>query len=91
VISVAVKVRLHPFLNDGKEGIFEVDGSTVGECLKKLVELNPAFRERFFEKDGKLRNYMEVLVNTKTTFPLELSHPVKDGDTLDVIVFLAGG
>jgi len=88
---MGIKVRLHPFLNDGKEGIFEVNGKTVGECLNELVKLNPAFKERFFERNGKLKNYIEVLVNAKTTFPQELTYPVKDGDEIDVIVFLAGG
>jgi molybdopterin converting factor small subunit len=88
---MGVKVRLHPFLNDGKEGVFEVNGKTVGECLNELVKTNPVFKERFFERNGKLRNYIEVLVNAKTTFPQELTYPVKDGDEIDLIVFLAGG
>lgn len=88
---MAVKVRLHPYLNEGKEGLMEVNGGTVGECLENLIKLNPSLRERLFEKDGKLKNFIEVLVNTKTTFPQELAYPVKDGDELDIIVFLSGG
>lgn len=88
---MGVKVRLHPFLNEGKEGVFEVKGTTVGECLNELLKFNPGLKEKLFDKNGKLKGYIEILVNNKTTFPKELVFPVKDDDVLDVIVFLAGG
>lgn len=88
---MGVKVRLHPFLNEGREGVFEVEGSTVGECLNELLKVSPGLKGKLFDKSGKLKGYIEVLVNNKTTFPKELAFPVKDGDVLDVIVFLAGG
>jgi len=88
---MSVKVRLHPYLNEGKEGLVEVEGGTVGECLENLIKSNPSLREKLFEKDGKLKNFIEVLVNTKTTYPQELAYPVRDGDEIDVIVFLSGG
>jgi len=33
---MAVKIVVHPFLNNGRELEIEVDGRSVGECLKEL-------------------------------------------------------
>jgi molybdopterin converting factor small subunit len=44
-----------------------------------------------FEKKGMLKRHVEVLVNGKNTTPQELAYPVKDGDSLAVLVFLSGG
>lgn len=85
------KVNIHPFLNDGKELTREVEGKTVGECLMNIVRENPKIGEKLFDKGKKLKGYIEVLVNSKSTYPEELSYPVKDGDQIDVIVFLSGG
>ncbi len=88
---MSVKLVVHPFLNDGKELQLEVNGSTVGECLKELIRLHPHIEDKLFDKKGKIRGYVEILVNSKSTYPEELSYPVKDGDVVNLIVFLSGG
>lgn len=88
---MAAKMVVHPFLNEGKELEMVVSGGTVGACLKELVEAYPQMKDRIFDKNGKLRGYIEVLVGSKPAYPLELSHPVEDGDTIYVVVFLSGG
>jgi len=47
--------------------------------------------EALFEKQGKLRNHIEVFLNDQTTFPRELAMPVRDGDEIHIAVMLAGG
>ena len=88
---MSVRTTLHPFLNDGKEVQLEVDGNTVGECIKSILKQYPAMEKNMFDKYGKLKGYVEVLVNGQGIGTNELAHTVKDGDTMAILVFLSGG
>jgi len=88
---MSIKVIIHPFLNDGKELQVEVDGKTVGECLRTILRQHPAMEKRMFDKKGRIKGYIEVLVNDHSIGTEELACPVKDGDSMTVIVFLSGG
>jgi molybdopterin converting factor small subunit len=84
---------MHPFFAEHVKGEQEiaVEGNNVGECLAALIEQYPPIEKKLFEKKGKLRGYLEIYVNGKSTFPKELDHPVVDGDEIRIIVFGAGG
>ena len=86
-------IRIHPGLRQltGNQPIVDVNGATVGECLKDIVSRFPAIESKLFDKKGKLLNYIEIYVNAKTSYPEELAMPVKDGDELTVILMIAGG
>lgn len=86
-----MKATLHPFLNGGIELKLDVKGTNVGECLDSVIKHYPAIEKQMFEKKGMLKRHVEVLVNGKNTTPQELAYPVKDGDSLAVLVFLSGG
>jgi MoaD family protein len=88
---MSVRTTLHPFLNDGKEVQLEVDGNTVGECIKSILKQYPAMEKKMFDKYGKLKGYVEVLVNGQGIGTNELAYTVKDGDTMAILVFLSGG
>ena len=88
---MSAKVTLHPYLTEGAEAQVELEGKTVGECLKKLVARFPAMQAKLFAKPDKLHGYIEILVNTQPTVPKELAYPVKDGDEVAILVFLSGG
>lgn len=90
---MAVKVNLHLTLRqytNGQETI-EVDGKTVGECLKNLVKKHPALESSIFAKNGKLANVVEIYLNLQSAYPNELARPVQDGDEIHVTMMLAGG
>ena len=90
---MAVKVHLHLTLRqftDGEE-IIEVDGKTVGECLKSLVKKYPAMESSIFDKNGKLSNIVEIYVNLQSAYPNELARTVKDGDEIHLTMMLSGG
>jgi molybdopterin converting factor small subunit len=90
---VSVKVSLHRThrqFTGGRE-VVEVQGETVGACLQHLAEQHPGIGEALFEKNGKLKNHIEVFLNLKTTYPQELAAPVKNGDEIQIAVMLAGG
>jgi MoaD family protein len=88
---MSVKTTLHPFLNDGKEVQLEVNGNTVGECISSILKQYPAMEKKMFDKYGKLKGYVEVLVNGQGIGANELAYAVKDGDTMAILVFLSGG
>jgi molybdopterin converting factor small subunit len=90
---MSARVAMHPFFVEhvrGKEAI-EVEGKDIGECLAALIKQYPPIEKKLFEKRGKLRGYLDIYVNGKSTFPDILTHPVVDGDEIRIIVFGAGG
>ena len=90
---MSARIAMHPFFAEhvrGKKAI-EVEGKDVGECLAELVRQYPPIEKKLFEKKDKLRGYIEIYVNGKSTFPKELVHPIVDGDEIRIIVFGAGG
>ena len=90
-MSVKVSLhRTHRQFTDGLE-IVEVQGETVGDCLRHLVKKYPGIGEALFDKEGKLRYHIEVFLNLQSTYPQELAMPVKDGDEIQVAVMLGGG
>ncbi|MCX8021628.1 MAG: MoaD/ThiS family protein [Syntrophorhabdaceae bacterium] len=88
---MSINVTLHPYLHDGVEVKMDVEGKTVRECLKAVIKEYPHMEKKLFDKNGKLKGFIEVLVNGKGTTPLELEYPVQDGDSMAVLVFLSGG
>ena len=69
----------------------EVSGHTTGECLEDLESRFPDIKKMIRDKQGQLRPYCEILVNSKSIHPNELTTPVKDGDQIDIVVFVTGG
>jgi molybdopterin converting factor small subunit len=71
--------------------MIEVDGKTVGECLKNVVKRYPAMESTIFGKNGKLSNIVEIYLNLQSAYPNELARPVKDGDEIHLTMMLSGG
>jgi len=90
---MSIKVRLHPILQNlaGGQEVVEVTGHTTGECLENVEGRFPVIKQLIRDKRGQLRRYCEILVNSESTYPNELTTPVKDGDQIDIVVFFAGG
>lgn len=90
---MSIKVHLHKTqrgLTNGLE-VIETEGATVGACLNQLVGRYPGLKEKLFQPNGKLHNYVEIYLNLETAYPDELAKTVKDGDDIHVTVMLAGG
>jgi len=88
---MSIKAMLHPFLNNGIEIKMDIEGNTVGDCVRDIIKHYPDMEEKMLATKDKLKTYVEILVNGKSTSPNEMAYPVKDGDSLAVLVFLAGG
>lgn len=87
---MSVKMVLHPFLNNGVETTVDVEGKTTGDCIKAVLKQYPAMEKKMFAKPGQLKGYVEIMVNGKPV-QSELGTQVDNGDTVSVLVFLAGG
>ena len=90
---MSIKVHIHKTHRQFTNGldIIEVEGNTVGDCLKNLASQFPNVEEEVFDKKGNLRNIIEIYVNLESAYPNELAKPVKDGDDIHVTLMLAGG
>jgi molybdopterin converting factor small subunit len=90
---MGVKVNLHLTLREHANGqeMVEVEGNTVGECLRNLVKMFPGLGPNLFDKKGGLNSVVEIYLNLQSAYPNELVKPVKNGDEIHVTMMLAGG
>jgi len=91
---MAIKVRVPGPLRRLTAGvsIVEVDGSNVGEVLNNLERKYPGFRERIYDQDGKLRQFVNVYKNDEDIrFGSGLDTTVAEGDDLSIVPAVAGG
>jgi molybdopterin converting factor small subunit len=90
---LGVRVHIHKTHRQYTKGmeVVEVEGATVGECLKDLVGRFPGMEKEIFSKKGDLRNIIEIYINMESAYPNELAKPVKDGDEIYITFMLAGG
>jgi len=63
----------------------------VGECLQDLVNQFPAIKQRLYDKNGKLANFVEIYVNSESSYPEELAKVVKDGGEITIMALISGG
>jgi molybdopterin converting factor small subunit len=90
-MSIGVKVSSIFAKYTNNQRTAEVNGSTVGECIDHLVKQFPALKQALFDKNDRLRHYIDVYVNQESAYPEELAKPVKDGDNLQIVMVIAGG
>ena len=90
---MSIKVHLYSSLPKyaGDQGLVEVDGSTVGQCLNDLVRQFPGLKSHLFDKAGKLLSTVFVSVNLNSANPEQLERPVSDKDELYLVLMVAGG
>jgi molybdopterin converting factor small subunit len=90
---MGVKVHVSPLLAQyiNNQNITEVEGGTVGECLKHLAERFPSIKEVLFNHYGELCSYIGIYINQESAYPEELSKLVKDGDELSIMLMVCGG
>jgi molybdopterin converting factor small subunit len=90
---MSIKVKLHPILQKlaGGQEVIEVTGHNTGECLEDMESRFPVVKQMVRDNRGQLRRYCSVLVNSESTYPNELTTPVKDGDQIDIMILVTGG
>jgi len=90
---MSVNLNIHMTHRQHTNGLktVEAEGKTIGEALIHLAAQYPEMKKELFDKKGELRHYIEIYLNNVSAFPEELKKPVKDGDEIQIITFLAGG
>jgi molybdopterin converting factor small subunit len=69
----------------------EVEGSTVGECLKSLIEKHPSLKKEVFTRNHKLRQGLSIYKNGEKNDITGLSTRLAEGDKLYLINVIFGG
>lgn len=96
---MSIKVHIDLLLRDFTNGqdIVEVNGNTVGQCLKHLVEQFPSIKQWIFNKDGKLLTDLLVFINGEflasggSIYQEKLAESVKEGDELSILFVIGAG
>lgn len=90
-MSISVNLhRTHRQYVGGNETI-EVEGRTIGDCLRSIVKQYPDYGPILFDKKGNLNGLLEIFLNMESAYPDELKKRVKDGDKIQVTLLLSGG
>jgi molybdopterin converting factor small subunit len=92
-MEMGVKISIPWFLQRASNGakITEVQGCTVGDCLKRLTERFPLLEKELFDKQGKLSPYIDIYVDGQSIYSEGLTKPVKDGSELSILFIVGGG
>ena len=70
----------------------EVEGGTVAEALADLEARYPGFRERLYDANGNLRQFINIYVNdSDIRFGGGLDTAVADQDDIPITPAVAGG
>ncbi len=90
---MSIQIRLHPLFQQFTDGqdVVITKGRTVGECLQYLINQFPRVKQRLYDKNGKLANFVEIYVNAESSYPEELAKAVKDGDEITIVAIISGG
>ena len=77
---------------DGKASI-PVEGATVAAALEALVTAFPAMRANLFDKEGKLRSFVNLYLNDEDIryLPAKEATTTSPTDELTIIPSIAGG
>jgi molybdopterin synthase sulfur carrier subunit len=69
----------------------ELEGNTVGDCLKGLVVRFPALETELFDKQGKLSPFIDIYLDGRSVRSAGLDTPVANGDGLSILLLVDGG
>jgi len=69
----------------------KVEGNTVGECFKDLFRQHPNLEKMLMTREGKLQRAYDIYINGESTYPREMTKPIKDGDKLNIVFIIYGG
>jgi sulfur-carrier protein len=89
-VTVKIPTPLRPMTSGQSE--VKVEGTTVGEVLKKLDGQFKGFGDRILENGTHVRRFINVFVNEDNIRDKkELETEVKAGDTISILPSIAGG
>ena len=88
-VTIQIPTPLRRFTGD--QGEVQVEGGTVDDALKDLTRRFPSLERHLFTDQGALRSFVNVFLNDEDVRHLERDGtPIKSGDTLSIILSIAG-
>lgn len=79
------------YYTDGQAEVLAI-GQTVGDCMVCLITRFPSIRPHLYKRDGELRAFVNLFVNTININSLQgLETPLNEDDELRLIPAIAGG
>jgi len=91
---MAVKIKIPTPLQKltGNKAEFISEGGDIRELIENLEKEYPGLKERLYDKEGKLRRFINIYVNEEDVRFLQRdATPLKDGDEVSIIPAIAGG
>lgn len=89
-LTIQIPTPLRRFT--GERGEVQVEGTTVGEALRRLIDQHGALQPHLYTEEGKLRSFVNLFLNDEDVRYLKQENtPVREGDTLSIIPSIAGG
>jgi len=91
---VAVKIRVPGALRRLTHGnaIVEVQAATVSEAIEALERKYPGFRDRLYDREGQLRQFVNIYRNDEDIrFGQGLLTPLRENDDVSIVPAVAGG
>jgi molybdopterin converting factor small subunit len=69
----------------------EVEGLTVGECIRAVGERYPGFSEQIFDAQGRVHRFVTLFVNGDEIDRSALATRVGGHDEIRILAAIAGG
>ena len=89
-VLIEIPSALKQYVNN--QGEVEVDGSSVEEALDSLCSQFTELKPNLFDKDGKVRNFINVYLNDDDIrYADGMKSVVKDGDSIQIVPSISGG
>jgi len=89
-VTVLIPTPLRSY-TDYQESV-EIDGRSVDEILKKLMNKYPLLRKQICTEDGTIRRFVNIFLNDEDVrFLANDKNPVKELDVISIIPSIAGG
>jgi len=90
---MGIKINIPWFLQRATDGVktAEVNGDTVGDCLRNLAGLFPPVEPELFDQQGKLSPFIDIHIGGRSVYSEGLARVVKDGDELSILLVVDGG
>jgi len=90
VTRIHIPTPLRPYA--AQQSVVEVEASTVGEALSRLVERHAGLKRHLYDDSGRLRGFVNVYRNDEDVRQLEReATPLSANDTLSIVPSIAGG
>lgn len=89
-VTVKIPTPLRPIT--GGQSEVKIEGSTVGEVLRKLDTQFKGFGERVLDEGKSVKRFINVFINEDNIRDKkELDTELKNGDTISILPSIAGG